>query len=935
MRYFLILISFLCVVGIHAAQVEIPFSKITYSTNRPAVSQDGICNLKEVNFDADNIGGSGVNADGGRDNGAENDDFTYIAPGRPFQGQTFTTGNSKYGYELTSITLRMVSYKDNRVSGRNGTSWNLSLQPAPILLFLYKVKGNNGKELDGRTFVPVFFTGFSGGTIGNPGVGTGANGPGIYMTHYFPCALDLESNTVYAFELATGNGSGNHYELAGTSKDSYTGGTAYYRKDWSVKALGGDRVFMLDIRPSRSVPKAFLHPGALHTQADLDRMKAKVAAGQQPWFGSWEHLLRSPYSQLGRRPRPFETIVRGGWGNNYTPTQEDAATIYQRAIRYYITGDKAYADKAVEVLNAWSRSLKGLKGDSNVSLGAGICGFQFACAAELLINYPGWAEADKSAFKEMMLKVFYTANFDFLWRHHETFKKEGGNTHYRLNWDTCNMASLLAIGVLCDNRAIYRQGIGFFIGGPGNGRIERAAWYIHPNGLGQGEELGRDQGHNQGGWDHMGRLCQVAWNQGDDLFGYDNNRVLRAIECNAKYNLGNDVPYVPHRNSQLRYTEGAPSGAGRGGLNPQYELTYNHYVNIKGIAAPYTQMAAEKTRPEGGPNVRAHPAQVDWFGFGSLTYTRDLAVTNKPPGGLRVNWSKSQVTLHWWGTARATGYNIKRAETSPKGSYTIIGKTGPLDTSFIDKDIRNGRVYYYAVSAITPQGTTLDGTPVAAYQSLTRHYKFEGDIKDSINNRNGQFQGKEVYEAGFNGGRSISFDGIDDYIKLPSGIANYQDITIAAWVYWNGGPNFQRIFDFGSDVEKCMFMSPKGHGNKLNFHITTTRDNDGTVNLEGPALSEKKWTHVAITIEGDTGTLYCNGVPVDSKPIENIDPLFGQPLCYIGRSLWNNDPFFNGRIDDFRIYNYALSKDGIRKLAISPGSQKPGEAKKAAESAKQ
>ena len=49
----------------------------------------------------------------------------------------------------------------------------------------------------------------------------------------------------------------------------------------------------------------------------------------------------------------------------------------------------------------------------------------------------------------------------------------GGNTHYRLNWDTDNMASMAAIGILCDNRAVYQQAVDYFKFGPGNSRVER------------------------------------------------------------------------------------------------------------------------------------------------------------------------------------------------------------------------------------------------------------------------------------------------------------------------------------------------------------------------------------------------------------------------------------------------------------------------------
>jgi hypothetical protein len=164
-------------------------------------------------------------------------------------------------------------------------------------------------------------------------------------------------------------------------------------------------------------------------------------------------------------------------------------------------------------------------------------------------------------------------------------------------------------------------------------------------------------------------------------------------------------------------------------------------------------------------------------------------------------------------------------------------------------------------------------------------------------------------------------DGIDDYVQLPVGIANYQEITVSAWVYWNGGKAWQRVFDFGGDVDKYMFLTPDTGSGKVRFSISTTRGTEDTGILEGTALASGKWVHVAVTLDGKIGTLYIDGRPVDSKPIEKVAPLFCQPYCHIGRSLWNDDPLFSGMVDDFRIYNYALSAERI-KSEIGTGEEK-------------
>ena len=76
----------------------------------------------------------------------------------------------------------------------------------------------------------------------------------------------------------------------------------------------------------------FIHPGMLHTQADLDRTKAKVEAGEEPWASAYRKLLTSPHVSLDWKAAPVEKIVRGGrtiWEpdpDNYQLAYRDAAT---------------------------------------------------------------------------------------------------------------------------------------------------------------------------------------------------------------------------------------------------------------------------------------------------------------------------------------------------------------------------------------------------------------------------------------------------------------------------------------------------------------------------------------------------------------------------------------------------------------------------------
>jgi hypothetical protein len=303
----------------------------------------------------------------------------------------------------------------------------------------------------------------------------------------------------------------------------------------------------------------------------------------------------------------------------------DIDRTYQLALRWKVTGDTAYADLAVVFLNAWSSTLTTLDGDADRFLSAGIYGFQWANAAEIMRGYPGWAAADVAAFQKMMLTIFYPMSHDFLIHHNGS-----EITNYWANWDLCNMACILATGVLCDRQDIYDEAVAYFKFGQGNGSALQAIYHVHPGNLGQWQESGRDQGHTTLGIGLAGSICEMAWNQGIDLYGYDDNRFLKGCEYVARYNLGQDVPFTG-----FTWKKGAPgvwsgsqditavSPSDRGNVRPIWELVYNHYVRRRGLPAPNTAAYAAKARAEGGGgDFGPNSGGYDQLGFGTLVYSR-------------------------------------------------------------------------------------------------------------------------------------------------------------------------------------------------------------------------------------------------------------------------------------------------------------------------
>ncbi|MGC3992382.1 MAG: hypothetical protein QM796_22315 [Chthoniobacteraceae bacterium] len=177
---------------------------------------------------------------------------------------------------------------------------------------------------------------------------------------------------------------------------------------------------------------------------------------------------------------------------------------------------------------------------------------------------------------------------------------------------------------LCDDAAKFNEGVTYFESGGGNGSIINAVYYLHTSTLGQWQESGRDQEHAQLGIGLLGSACQVAWNQGVDLFGYNNNRLLAGAEYAAQTNLSQSVPYKYYTNSAAANQDWISiNGMGRLDDRPVWELIYNHYAVLEGLSVPNSQAMAQLMRPEHG--------STDHFGYGSLTFTLNATASPYPP----------------------------------------------------------------------------------------------------------------------------------------------------------------------------------------------------------------------------------------------------------------------------------------------------------------
>ncbi|WP_345952906.1 alginate lyase family protein [Mucilaginibacter sp. PAMB04168] len=319
----------------------------------------------------------------------------------------------------------------------------------------------------------------------------------------------------------------------------------------------------------------FRHPGLAQSATDLQFMRRQVIAGAEPWKTAFDNLRRT--ASLSFKPQPVTHVSVGPYGANSKggrELSESSDMAYRHALMWYITGKREYAQKAIEILNAWSYTLWDFD-DNNAKLNVGLTAFNFLNAAEILkYTASGWQQKDIIQFQKLMLTVYYPTVRDF-------FTEANGN------WDASIINTLLCIGVFTDKQDIFNSAIERYKRGPGNSGITK---YIYSNG--QVQETTRDWGHVQLGLGEFAKAAQVAWTQGTDLYADGDNRLSLGYEYTTAFLTGKDIPVY-----------GVLSIRDRDELRDIYEAVYNHYTQVKGISMPNTLEIIRRTRPHSSTGV--------------------------------------------------------------------------------------------------------------------------------------------------------------------------------------------------------------------------------------------------------------------------------------------------------------------------------------------
>lgn len=456
-----------------------------------------------------------------------------------------------------------------------------------------------------------------------------------------------------------------------------------------------------------SAQRTFNHPGSILSQSDLDRIKTHVKAGDEPWASCWKELQADGLAKSTYTASPSAEI--GGSNGTRQRAAADAYAALLNAIEWHVTGEAKYAKCAADILTAWGKTLETASAEL----------FQYPSramilAAEMLRTkdgfYTGWAAADRDRFLEKVRTVLVPS-----------CRKFCNNKYSHPSWYTPAALGVLAAGVLLDDEAMYQEGYGLMMNTDHWGTMYGGS--INPSG--QMREMGRDNVHGGLTLGDITQACLVAWNQGDDMFGEGNNRLLKGMEYWCRYNTGHtDTPFEPLDCSGLDGATGYSfyyiSHHGNGfRLRPDaccFEAVYHHYKEVKGMDAekefPYLTIAAKLARPD---------TRNELLGYGTLLFTIDADaspfMTEKPhkPVGVKAEDGLKHVLLTWEHPAQedARGFSIYRS-TNGKSFTLLETRDYYTNNEYRDDDVVCGNTYYYKVQFVNRAGNSAQSDVVSA-----------------------------------------------------------------------------------------------------------------------------------------------------------------------------------------------------------------------------
>lgn len=394
---------------------------------------------------------------------------------------------------------------------------------------------------------------------------------------------------------------------------------------------------------------------------------------------------------------PYEVVARDG---QYRGTKGGSERDMKAAYDFAMKGE---ADEAVAIINAYAKTLQRFDGHD-----APLCtiqGYDLVRAMTLM-------KAHKTDEWEAMVRRAILPTID---------QFEADSPYANGNWGAIVNRQRMACAIFLEDSVLYKASVDYFLHANDNGSLPK---YISETG--QCQETGRDQNHVQLGLEALAQTCEMAWEQGDDLWGALDNRLLKGFEYTAKYNLGYEVPFAIWTDCTGLYNDWTePGQMGRGNLWNIYELPYNHYVKRKGLAMPYTERIVKGEKPKVKEYAKLHEVYTYPAPEGApLKQNYDVFI--QPRGG--KEWTKIDTYM-----ARVNAPIGDGKHRVSEISYGFFDFTGDVFVRVVckNKKYKNVRVRpdYKGVIANVQNDSTVQ---FLLFQPENVSVEFDGDITNNL-----------------------------------------------------------------------------------------------------------------------------------------------------------------------------------------------------------
>ena len=316
------------------------------------------------------------------------------------------------------------------------------------------------------------------------------------------------------------------------------------------------------------------------------------------------------------------------------------------------------------------------------------------------------------------------------------------------------------------------------------------------------------------------------------------------------------------------------------------------------------------------------------------------------PANLTTTAGAGQVSLSWTASTDnvgVTGYQVERCQGGGCANFSQIAT--PTGTTYSDTGLAANTSYSYRVRGtdaagnLSPYSNIASATTSAVVSGLVAAYPFDegsGTATTDLsgNGADGTISGATWTTAG-KYGDALSFNGASSYVDLgnPTALQTTGSMTWSAWIYAAANPSDDgQIVAKSDDSSGWQFKTSPDTGVET-FAIAVSPSSGGHVQRYSTTVRAlNTWYYVAGVYNASTRTLdiYVNGALDNGVLSGTVPSAQAAPAINVnvGRRTGGSGYYFNGVIDNVRIYNRALSQAEIQSdmntpLGVAPDSQPP------------